>query len=80
MCFVLFDVAMNFFVSPVLCILILAVALISLVTSQVLVGRLRCKACGKKLEISPFPSYNDLPKFLLWIGAEARCSSCNEKI
>ena len=80
MCFVLFDVAMNFFDSPALCIFILSVSLISLVTSQVLISSLRCKACGKKLEIFPFPSYNDLPKFLLWIGAEARCSNCNEKI
>jgi|GEM_PF-5526679 hypothetical protein len=77
---VLFAVGMNFFDNLAICIFILSVALISLVTSFVLIGSLRCNDCGKKLEIFPFPIYNMLPKFLLWMGAEARCGSCNEKI
>jgi len=80
MCFVFFEVAMNFFDKPALCIFILVIALISLVTSHVLIGSLRCKYCGKKLVLEGFPSYNPIANFFLWTGAEARCAQCHEKV
>jgi hypothetical protein len=57
----------------------LAVSVAMLFVSFTLISRMRCVHCGKKLEIAPFPSYNPLPKFLLWTGAEARCGACNQK-
>ncbi|MBU5636540.1 repressor of yield of DENV family protein [Geomonas sp. Red69] len=62
------------------CMLILLASIIALVVSFFFIGSLRCEYCGKKLEIELFPSYNPLPKFFLWTGAEARCSRCHEKV
>jgi hypothetical protein len=52
----------------------------ALITSFALISRLRCRICGKKLEIEPFPSYNPILKFFLWTGADAQCGHCHEKI
>jgi hypothetical protein len=76
----LFYVGIRSLDSPYICILLFVASLITLVASFIFIGSLRCQHCGKKLEIEPFPSYNPLPKFFLWTGAEARCGHCHEKV
>jgi len=76
----LFYLGVQSFESFRICTLILITSLIALIVSFIFIGSLRCKNCGEKLEIEPFPSYNPLPKFFLWTGAEARCGHCHEKV
>ena len=79
--FVLFYVGIRSLESLLpLSIAIFAISLVALVTSFVFIGRLRCPHCGSKLNIEPFPSYNPLPKFFLWTGAQARCGHCHEGV
>jgi hypothetical protein len=61
-------------------ILALLASAVVLVTSFALISRLRCRICGNKLEIKPFPSYNPILKFFLWTGAGAQCGHCHKKI
>lgn len=77
---ILFYVGMKSFESSRTWIFLMFTSLVALAISFVFIGSLRCKHCGKKLNIEPFPSYNPLPKFFLWTGAEARCGHCHEKV
>jgi hypothetical protein len=78
--FALFYVGIRSFGNLFLSVAIFAISLVALITSFVFIGRLRCPHCGTKLNIEPFPSYNPLPKFFLWTGAEARCGHCHKDV
>jgi hypothetical protein len=80
MSMVLFAVGMNFFGNLPVSIACFILTIVLLFVSFVLIGRMHCKACGNKLKISPFPSYNQRPNFLLWTGVEARCGHCLKKV
>ena len=75
-----FSLAMKSFDSLPLRFSLMAFTCISVVFAFVKVSSLRCPQCGAVLTIKPWPSYNQLPKFLLWTGAEASCASCNKNV
>ena len=61
-------------------LVLLVCGFFAVVVSVATGGLMKCLSCGKRLVVEPFPPWNLLPQYFLWLGLEARCASCHEKV